>query len=97
MTGCRLQGLGGSGTNREMACWLVQRRKVAPPARLDPALLQEQIAEVVKHQGEAIFAQLSEAARQQLHREGLKINERVAHLERINEATRELGILSIRS
>ena len=61
-------------------------QRLGPNARLDPALLQEQIAKVLEEQGEAIFAQLSEAARQQLHREGLKINERVAHLERINEA-----------
>jgi hypothetical protein len=61
-------------------------RRLGPEARLDPALLQEQIAEVVKQQGEAIFAQLSEAACQQLHREGLRINEQTARIGRINEA-----------
>ena len=61
-------------------------RRLGPKARLDPALLQEQIAEVVKQQGEAIFAQLSEAARQRLRREGLRINEQTARLGRINEA-----------
>jgi hypothetical protein len=61
-------------------------RRLGPKARLDPALLQEQIAEVVKQQGEAIFAQLSEAARQQLRKEGLRINELTARIGRINEA-----------
>ena len=61
-------------------------RRLRPNARLDPALLQEQIAEVVKQQGEIIFAQLSEAARQRLRREGLRINEQTARLGRINEA-----------
>lgn len=61
-------------------------RRLGPEAQLDPTLLQEQIAEVVKQQGEAIFARLSEAARQQLHREGLRINEQIARLARITEA-----------
>ena len=63
-------------------------RRLGPKARLDPALLQDQIGEVLKQQGEAIFAQLSEAARQQLRREGLRINEQTVRLERINEAIR---------
>src|ERR1019366_1836970 len=50
-------------------------RRLGPDAPLDPAILQEQIAEVVKEQGETIFAQLSDAAREQLRNEGLKINE----------------------
>jgi hypothetical protein len=33
-------------------------RRLGPDARLDPALLQEQIAKVVRQQGEAIFVQL---------------------------------------
>ena len=61
-------------------------RRLGPEARLDPALLQEKIAAVVKEQGETIFAQLSESARQQLRREGLRINEQTARLGRINEA-----------
>jgi len=61
-------------------------RRLGPKALLDPVLFQEQIAEVVKQQGEMIFAQLSEAARQELRREGLRINEQTAHLARINEA-----------
>jgi hypothetical protein len=61
-------------------------RRLGPEARLDPALLQKQIAEVVKEQGETIFAQLSEAARQQLHREGLTISEQTARIKRFNEA-----------
>ena len=61
-------------------------RRLGPEARLDPALLQEQIAEVVKEQGETIFAQLSEAARQRLRKEGLRINEQTARLGRINKA-----------
>src|ERR1700674_3939463 len=61
-------------------------RRLGLGARLDPALFQEQIAEVVKEQGEMIFAQLSEAARQQLRRQGLRINEQTARLGRINEA-----------
>jgi hypothetical protein len=61
-------------------------RRLGPRARLDPDLLQEQIAEVVKELGETIFAQLSEAARQQLRNEGLRINEQAARLRRISEA-----------
>lgn len=61
-------------------------RRLGPEARLDPALLQEQIAEVVKQQGETIFAQLSEEARQRLRKEGLRINEWTVRLKRINEA-----------
>jgi hypothetical protein len=61
-------------------------RRLGPDALLDPVLLQEKIAEVVKQQGEKIFAQLSEEARQQLRREGLRINEQIARLGRINEA-----------
>jgi hypothetical protein len=61
-------------------------RRLGPEARLDPALLQKQIAEVVREQGETIFAKLSEAARQRLRREGLRINEQTARLGRINEA-----------
>jgi hypothetical protein len=61
-------------------------QRLGPEARLDPALLQEQIAEVVKEQGETIFAQLSDAARQQLHREGFRLNEQTARIERINDA-----------
>src|SRR5260370_37566266 len=60
-------------------------RRLGPEERLDPVLLQEQIAEVVRLQGESIFAQLSEAAGQQLHREGLRIKEQTARLGRINE------------
>jgi hypothetical protein len=61
-------------------------RRLGPEARLNPALLQEQIAEVVKQQGETIFAQLSDAGREQLRREGLRLNEITARLGRLNEA-----------
>jgi hypothetical protein len=61
-------------------------RRLGPKARLDPALLQEQIAEAIKDQGESIFTYLSEKARQQLRREGLRIKEQTARLGRINEA-----------
>ena len=61
-------------------------RRLGPDAQLDPAILQEQIAEVVKEQGETIFAQLNEAARQQLRRDGLRTSELIARLGRINEA-----------
>ena len=61
-------------------------RRLGPKARLDPALLREQIAKVVKDQGETIFAQLSDDARRQLFREGLKINEAMQRLARMNEA-----------
>jgi hypothetical protein len=61
-------------------------RRLGPKARLDPALLQEQIAHVVKEQGETIFSQLSEDARQQLRNEGLRMSEVTARLGRINEA-----------
>jgi hypothetical protein len=61
-------------------------RRLGPTARLDPTLLQEQIAEVVKQQGEAIFAQLSAEARARLRSEGMQIREQTARLDRINEA-----------
>jgi len=61
-------------------------RRLGPDAQLDPAILQEQIAEVVKEQGETIFAQLSDAAREQLRRDGLRINEQAARQKRISEA-----------
>jgi len=61
-------------------------RQLGPDALLNPVRLQEKIAEVVKQQGETIFAQLSEDARQQLRREGLRINEQIARLKRIEEA-----------
>jgi hypothetical protein len=60
-------------------------QRLSPEERLDPALLQEQIVKVIKQQGEAIFGQLSEADRQQLRRDGLRITEQSAHLARINE------------
>jgi len=61
-------------------------RRLEPDARLDPAVLQKHIAEVVKQQGETIFAQLSERDRQQLRSEGLRINGQTAQLGRIDEA-----------
>ncbi len=61
-------------------------RRLGPTARLDPTLLQKQIAEVVEQQGEAIFAELSAEARAQLRSEGLQIREQTARLDRINEA-----------
>ena len=61
-------------------------RRLGPSAHLDPALLQKQIAKVVNEQGETIFAQLSEEARQQLRREDLRINEQTARLGRMTEA-----------
>ena len=61
-------------------------RRLGPNARLNPTLLQEQIAAVVKEQGETIFAQLSESARQQLRREGWTLKEQIARLERIEAA-----------
>lgn len=61
-------------------------RRLGPDPQLDPAVLQELIADVVKEQGETIFAQLSHAARQQLRNEGLRINEQNSHLARISEA-----------
>ena len=61
-------------------------RRLGPNARLNPTLLQEQIAAVVKEQGETIFSQLTESARQQLRREGLTLKEQIARLERIEAA-----------
>ena len=61
-------------------------RRLGPDAPLDPAILQEQIAEVVKEQGETIFAQLSDEAREQLRRDGSRMSEQIARLARINEA-----------
>ena len=61
-------------------------RRLGPDAPLDPAILQEQIAEVVKEQGETIFAQLSDSAREQLRRDGLRMSEQIARLGRIEEA-----------
>ena len=61
-------------------------RRLGPKAGIDLTLLQEKIADVVKEQGETIFAQLGEEARQQLRSEGLRLNEQTARLGRINEA-----------
>lgn len=61
-------------------------KRLGPEARLDPVLLQKQIAEVVKQQGETIFTQLSETARQRLRREGLRINEQAVRHGRMKEA-----------
>jgi hypothetical protein len=61
-------------------------RRLVPGERLDPVILREKIADVVKQQGETIFAQLSEEARRQLRREGLRIKEQIGRLRRINEA-----------
>jgi len=61
-------------------------RRLGPKSQLDTAILQAQIAGVVREQGEAIFAELSEPARRRLRKEGLRINQQSAHLERINEA-----------
>jgi len=61
-------------------------RRLGPEACLDRVLLQEQIVEVVKQQGDTIFAQLSEAARERLRREGFRMNEQTARLGRIDEA-----------
>lgn len=44
------------------------------------------MAEVFKEQGETIFAQLSDEARERLRREGLRIEEQAARLERISMA-----------
>jgi len=60
-------------------------QRLGPEERLDPSLLQRQIAEVIKQKGETIFAQLNETDRQQLRHEGLRINEDSARLARINE------------
>jgi hypothetical protein len=61
-------------------------RRLGSKARLDPALLQQQISQVVEEFGEVIFSKLSEAAREQLRREGLRMGEQIARLGRINEA-----------
>ena len=65
---------------------LAALQRLGPEARLDPIVLQEQIAEVVKEQGEAIFRQLSEEACEQLRREGRRIKEMAARFRRIFEA-----------
>ena len=41
---------------------------------------------MVREQGETIFAQLSHEARERLRRDGLRLGEQTARLERINEA-----------
>lgn len=61
-------------------------RRLGPGARLDIVLLEEKIAEVVKQEGETIFAKLSNEAREQLRREGRLMNEQAVHLDRISEA-----------
>lgn len=61
-------------------------RRLGPNTPLDTNLLQETITEVVNEQGEVIFSQFSESAREHLRREGLKINEQTEHLERITQA-----------
>jgi hypothetical protein len=61
-------------------------RRLGPEGRLDLLILREKITEVVKQQAELIFAQLNEEARQQLRREGLRINEQIARIGRMDEA-----------
>jgi hypothetical protein len=61
-------------------------RRLGPKARLNMVRLQEQIDEIAKEQAETIYAQLSEAARDQLRITGPRISERIARLARINEA-----------
>jgi hypothetical protein len=78
---------GGEMTIRDATKMVIREalRRLGPERRLDPTLLKKQIAEVIKQEGETIFAQLSEADRQQLRREGLRLNEQSASLARINE------------
>jgi hypothetical protein len=61
-------------------------RRLGAKACLDTVRLREQIDEVAKEQAETIYAQLSDAAREQLRRKGLRISEQIARLARINEA-----------
>jgi hypothetical protein len=61
-------------------------RRLGPNARHNTVRLQEQIEEVAKEQAETIYAHLSDAAREQLRRSGLRISEQIARLARINEA-----------
>jgi len=61
-------------------------QRLDPNVRLDPTLLQERIAEVVEKQGEAIFAQLTDEACEQLRREGHRMREEGTRLTRIIEA-----------
>jgi hypothetical protein len=50
---------------------------------------------VVKQEGEMIFAQLSDEARQRLRKEGLEIKDQAARIARINAAI-EYGSLASR-
>jgi hypothetical protein len=61
-------------------------KRLGPEARLDPLKLQEQIAEVIHENGEAIFAQLSAGAREHLRTKGFKLNEHAVKRERIRRA-----------
>ncbi len=61
-------------------------RRLGPESRLNPDLLQRKMAEVIQEQGEFIFAQLSEEARGQLLREGLRLKVQAARLKRLEEA-----------
>lgn len=61
-------------------------RRLGPRVELDTDLLQQKMAEVVREQGETIFAQLSDEARERLRSEGLRLKEQAARLERINKA-----------
>ena len=61
-------------------------RRMGSKPQFNLALIRERIAEVVEQQGEAIFAQLSEAARGHLRRVGLPSNAEIDRLERVNEA-----------
>jgi len=61
-------------------------RRLCPGSELNPDLLQRTMAEVVQERGEFIFAQLSDEARGQLLREGLRVKDQAARLKRLEEA-----------
>lgn len=60
-------------------------RRLGPKAHHDTVRFQEHVEEVANEQAETIYAQLSDAAHEQLRMTGLRISEQIARLERINE------------
>lgn len=60
-------------------------QRLIPEDRLDPMKIREQITEVLREQGETIFAQLSNEARDQLRRDGRMIDQQLVRLSRIDE------------
>jgi len=61
-------------------------RRLGPRTQFDPAAFKSRSPRWSRNKGRGFFAQLSDAAREQLRNEGLRLNEQAIHLGRVNEA-----------